>query len=83
VRTRIGDADRLADEELQRLQGRPAEARRVELREDDVRAAGGLETLQRDVLLVEEAEADEDELPHGGPAIPPPVMNVEGAGRKR
>ena len=63
------DVDRLPDHHAEGLQGRAPEARRVELREHGVRGPRGLEPLHGDVLLVEEAEPDEDEFPHGGHLI--------------
>src|SRR5438445_1504827 len=77
------DADRLAHGELQGLDGRPAQARRVELREDGVRGPGGLDALHGDVLLVEEAEADEDEFPHRGEPICDPHKYVRGGWKLR
>src|SRR5206468_10274010 len=42
------------------------QARRVELREDDVGRARFIEAAQRDAFLVVEAQADEHQFTHGG-----------------
>jgi len=61
------DSYRLSNEELERRDRRAAKGGRIEFREHDVRGLRDLEALQRDILLVEQAEADEGELAHGGP----------------
>src|SRR3989337_2267803 len=64
------DTSRLSNEKLQRLHGRPSQARGIEFREYGVRIPGGLEALDSDVLLIEQPEADEDELLHRCDAPP-------------